>query len=56
MYTISMPDAYRGQKKVSESRRTDIANCELLCGFWEWNFCPLEEEQLLLTTEQSLEP
>ena len=30
--------------------------CEPPCGFWELNLGPLEEQWVLLTTEQSLQP
>jgi hypothetical protein len=31
-------------------------NCELLCGCWELNQDPLEEQPVFLTTEPSLQP
>lgn len=30
--------------------------CETLCGFWKLNQDPLQEQQILLTTEPSLQP
>lgn len=31
-------------------------SCELLCGCWELNLSPLEEQPVFLTVEPSLEP
>ena len=31
-------------------------SCELPCGCWELNLCPLEEQSVLLTTEPGLQP
>jgi len=33
-----------------------IDDCELLCGCWELNSGPLEEQSVLLTAEPSLQP
>ena len=33
-----------------------IDSCDLLCGCWELNLGPLEEQQAFLTTEPSLQP
>jgi hypothetical protein len=41
------------QKRASDPM-TD--GCEPLCGCWEWNSGPLEEQPVLLTTEPSLQP
>lgn len=38
----------------SESRTTD--DCEPPCGFWEQNPGPLQEQQVLLNAEPSLQP
>jgi hypothetical protein len=37
-----------------KARITD--GCELLCGYWELNSGPLEEQSVLLTAEPSLQP
>jgi hypothetical protein len=41
------------QKRASDLITDD---CELLCGCWDLNSGPLEEQSVLLTTEQSLQP
>ena len=33
-----------------------VASCELLCGCWELNSGPLEEQSVFLTAESSLQP
>ena len=52
---MSAPRAYRGQK-VIRSRTGVPDGCEPPCGFWELNPDPLQEQQMLLTTEPSLQP
>ena len=42
----------------SPKRASDLMtdDCEPLCGCWELNSGPLEEQSVLLTTEPSLQP
>ena len=32
------------------------ASCELPCGCWEPNFCPLEKQPVLLTVKSAFQP
>ncbi|XP_027271937.1 replication factor C subunit 2 isoform X2 [Cricetulus griseus] len=43
-------------KKMASGPQDWSYNCELLCGFWEWNPHPLEEQPVLLTTAISPAP
>ena len=51
--TMYVPSVFRGQESASYPN-TD--GCELLCGCWELNSVPLEEQSVLLTTEPTLQP
>lgn len=43
------------EKRVMETYPgTEVRNaCELLCGCWDWNSGPLQQQQVLLTTDSS---
>ena len=46
-----------GHNKGVGSPGTRVTNsCELPCGCWELNPGPLQEQQVFLTTEPSLQP
>lgn len=52
MCTVCMPVLEEG---VGFSRTGVIDGCELPCGGWELDLCPLQEQQVLLATEPSLQ-
>jgi hypothetical protein len=51
--TTCVPGAYRDQKRASDPLELVTCGYELPCGWWELNLGPLEEQSVLLTTEQS---
>lgn len=42
-----------GRKGIGSPGIGVTVDCELPCGFWELNLCPLEEQPVLLTAEPS---
>ena len=51
MYPMCFPGAHRGWKRESDHLELELTDgCEL-CGCWELNSGPLQEEQLLLSAE-----
>jgi hypothetical protein len=49
--------AHGSQKKALDPPGTRVTNdCELPCRIWESNLGPLEEQQVLLNIEPSLQP
>ena len=53
--TTFMPGTWRYQKRSLDSLESTDAS-ELPCGCWKLKPGPLETQQALLTTEQSLQP
>jgi hypothetical protein len=54
MYLMCMP-ALRGQKSVLDYMKFQSGMMEPPCGCWEPNLAPLQEQQVLLTFEPSLQ-
>ena len=50
-----MPSACRGQKRESDPLGLNLQNFDLLCGYWELNPGPLDEQPMFLTAEPSLQ-
>lgn len=48
-----VPAEANGEVKSLRTRVTE--SCELLCGCWEWNLEPLQEQQMHLITEPSIQ-
>jgi len=46
----------RSEEGIRSPGTGDKEGCEPPCGFWELNLGPLQEQQVLLTTEPSLQP
>ena len=57
MHTVFMPDAFRVQKRVLDSPELEgvVDTCKLVYGCWELSSDPLQEQQVRLTTETSLQ-
>jgi hypothetical protein len=50
---MCMSGATKTRKDIGSLGTGVIDGCELPCGFWELDPGPLEEQPVLLTTEQS---
>lgn len=56
MYTtMYILDAWEGQKRVSSSRTAVTDGCQPLCGCWDLNSDPLEEQPMFLPAEPFLQ-
>ena len=51
VYTVCVPGALGGWKRVCDPIELVTNGCELPCGCWEKNPSPLEKESVLLSTE-----
>ena len=58
MYVCALQvcNPHSGQKRASDPQYRITDGCELPCGCWELNPGPLEEQLVILTIEQSLQP
>ena len=58
MYTVFSVFRLHVCMPAGQKRAPDLITdgCEPLCGCWESNSGPLEEQAVLLTTESSLQP
>lgn len=55
MCTVCMPGACGSQKKVQDALKLKLqmVDCKLLCGSWELDPDPLQEQPVLLTTDNN---
>ena len=53
--TTHMPNSHRSQRKGSSLGTEVTDDSKLLCGCWESNLGPPQEQQVLLSAEQSLQ-
>lgn len=56
MDTRKISGTHRAQKGIESPRTGLMGGCELSCGYWELNLGALQEQQVLLTDEPSLQP
>lgn len=53
--TMCVPGAYRGQKKMLDALEWELCQMWATSGYWELTLWPLEEHQMLFTSETSLQ-
>ena len=58
MCNMCVPDAHKGQKKVSDPLElTEVSGgCESPCGYWKSNLDPLEEQPVFSTWSNRSSP